>query len=475
MNALKPGPSFWIFALALAVTASHEIAQPQRLPAADSDPVVTLSPTVADPVLDTSPRSQALFYQELEGTAMRFYDLHKAHMPHVKRNLWQRMMREMVLSMEEAKFGLKAISRASRPARRSMMVTAVLSNVLPIPLLWLGAKALAGIVLAVPFELIVPPAQMAMLSARDLMKEIWTLGNDGSEAQAWLARWKRGLSTYQASRELRRQLLGMPERAHILTLIDERIMRAVDADPNNHWISISRANSSNRGLLGQSVDLSELEAIARKVENGPALLNELRSERAQSDVYAMEVWHLIQSEEATREELQDLLRPRLRNTVGNDTVRLARHMAEARDLKRQIIITEESVADAMKSAQNGANAADKAGLKRLMSDMTEASLKITKAMSEVETQILIAQLRGETTPMTMEPIVALARDIQRRYGQVLPMARAFSEDRRVTVASLRSALDLPAALPSTPGRLASSFNSCAASIASLLSKMSATP
>jgi hypothetical protein len=512
---MKLARQLWILAVALA---SHVPMSPAtrpgsfelvRLPAA-TEP----SPSApADAVLDASPRSQSLFYEELYSTSMRFHDLHKAQMPNVPRSLWQRMMREMVLTLQEAKLGLKMISRAGRPVRRSLMVTAVLSNVLPIPLFWIGAKVLAGIVLAVPFELIVPPAQMAIMGAHDLAREVWTLGNDPNapsggnltaRTKQWMAHWKRGMETYQRSRELRRQLLGMPDRARILTLMDERIMAAVDADPNNHWIAISRDSSSNRGLLGQSVDLAELEAIARHTENGRELLDGLRGERARGgtyalDVYAMEVWQLIQSEEKTRQELQELLKPRLRNTVGTETVRLARHMAEARDLKRMLIESEEKLADALKEAQTGAPSATKVGLKKLIGDLTDSTLTISKAMSEIETQMLVAQLRGETTPMSMEPIVASARELQRRYGQTLPMAKTFGEDRRITVATLRHALGLPAAEPRrglrseprrglrseprrglrseprTPGRVASAYKNCATSLSSLLGRIALQP
>jgi hypothetical protein len=405
-------------------------------------PALHARPGAYDPIVDTSEESQRDFYQAWELEAMDFLDKHRSQLPHITRNLWWKIVKEVSLTLHQAGVGVTLIKsfgrRATYEARRSLMVTVVITNILPIILLALGqdglilaqgiiaANVFAGWITAFPFEAVVPPLHLTIVGSKNYVLNGLTYG----------------FQDYNTALRLRKALLGMTRRAHVVTLMDRRIMQEVESDRNNRWIGVSKTSSKDRGLLGQTVDLEELERIAKKTALGPRLLEELKYGRIRKDLYALEVWQIILSEEQTKNELKNLLRQRLPNKADPEVVRYARYMAESRDIKKQLAFAEESLLAALKEAKKGSSAEEQKKLNAIAGEVMALSQAITKSIANVETVILVSMVKKEKSNLMMRHLLDLAHSARGRYIEATKYAAEFRYDRLVTIEQIRRKLEI---------------------------------
>jgi hypothetical protein len=371
--------------------------------------------------------SQSEFYKSLEVEAMGFYERHQKDLGHIKRTQWQKMVRKSVYHVKSAGVGIKELARYAKPAAKTFVVSNILSTfVLPPILTAVGQPGLAMLVLAVPFEPFLAGAQVMLTQAWGDMKLMSQIG----------------VTEYRQYRQMRSELLGMSSRSHILTLIEKDILKEFETDPQARWLVVTRGSAGADKLLGHSISLPELESLLRKSKDGSQILEELMSEKLSTHLYTLEVWAAIQERDELRKELQETLKARFRAGTSTSHLNISRQLHEGIDLRRQLDALEEELSKSLKKAKRGASSLEVKQLKELRTDLGLVTRRIIQASERSEMEILLAFSRGETPSLDLEDSLQMMREAHHRYRKVLVDVSNFSQDRRMTVASLRTQLIL---------------------------------
>lgn len=434
--------SFFIFSKPNAIqkfsNTFFERSLADRQPAQDSAELRDIL-NLSNDTLDESPKSQALFYTHIEADAMRFYDVHIANLNRVDRGLWARMIRKIVTKMKELKLGLKAVARFGRPASRVFKVSFFVSNIVPFMLYPLGLNELATFILLVPWELVIPPLYMV---GSGLLKV-------GSNFL------KVGLLNYPTSIKLRYRLLGMSDRQRLTTILDEEIMSEIEADPNNRWVSISNSDPFNGNvskikkflsintLLGQSISISELENIVRIIPDGQEFIDAFHDERVDRELYALELWHTIRSDESARNTLKELLKQRLPNTHSVGLVKLARQLSISRDIEKALISKEEELLGLLAKAQKTSiPSAEQKALKSIAEAARNTSVRLFRTIHALETYALAAHVIHQESVYNFDQALEEAQKLYSVYHKATEDMKLFDQDRRITAQSIAKTLGL---------------------------------
>jgi hypothetical protein len=370
------------------------------------------------------------FYGAIELEARQFYDAHAQHMPQVQRALWDRLVRQSVLRLQQAGIGMKSLARYARPAAGTFVVTNIVSTfILPPILTAIGMPGLAMLVLAAPFEPFVAAGQVFIMRSMDDMRLMRTVG----------------LEDFMAMKKLRRELLGMPERKHVITLIESDLLQEIRSRGGPLWLSVSTAKESS----GSSVALRELEEVVRKSAQGELWLEELTPEKLSRHLYALELWFYIQE----RPELRRDLAERLKSLSGaSPNALLSKQMHEILDLKRSLNEAEEALSKTIKASFGPLSSGEKQALERFIGDVSEQTSQVLRAADLAENHILLSMVRG--APLLVDDLSWSMKLMQERlalYREAELQARKLGEDRYVTAASLRKTLHFVEAPVKAPG------------------------
>lgn len=385
------------------------------------------------------------FYGALELEARKFYDVHSAQMPNMKRALWERMVRQSVLRLRQMGVGVKALARYARPAAGTFMVTNIVSTfILPPILTAAGFPGLAMLVLAVPFEPFVAAGQVFVMRSMDDLRLLRSIG----------------LSDFIAMKQLRRDLLGMSERAHILTVIESDMLKEIRDEGGPLWLSIS----SNKQSKGTALALSEIEDIVRMDPKGEAWLEELTPQKLSRQLYALELWFFVQERRELRETL--LKRLKAHKAANTSDAVLAKQMHQLIDLRNGLREAEDRLGSEIKSGAKAMPAAERKALKELVSDLGEQSNALIRSVDLAESHLLLSQVQG--TPRLVDDLSSSVKLLQERiqvFDRVLVEARGLKDDRRVTSVSLRRSLNFVEFPSKPPGTCTSALRSLMAKFA----------
>jgi hypothetical protein len=367
--------------------------------------------------LDLSARE---FYEEIEREARAFYDSNKDQFSHIQRSSWNKLVHISRLRLESLGIGVKALSTYAKPAMQTFVVTNIVSTfVLPPILTALGQPGLAMLVLATPFELFIAAGQVfVMRSYRDMI----------------LIR-NLGFSDYLSLRKLRRELLGMSERAHVMSLIQEDVMRELGG--------LSIVVTDDVASRGRYLAVRELEQMVAKDPYGSQWLDTLVPLRNKRSLYALELWIYIQERSELRGELLNKLKARLALSAGDSTKqKLSSQFHELLELKKNLEDLDEQFSKTLKSQMRNLSSSERQGLKTLS---TEASAYVEQVKSLVElseTHVLWQLSQNDKQLVDLDSSVKLLRDSIRSFRAAIPIAASIGNDRWANEKSLREILRL---------------------------------
>lgn len=367
--------------------------------------------------LDLSARE---FYEDIESEARAFYDSNKDHFPHVQRSTWNKLVRTSRLRLESLGIGVKALANYAKPAARTFVATNIVSTfILPPVLTALGQPGLAMLVIATPFEPLVAAGQVFVMRSYQDMLLIRNLG----------------FSDYIAIRKMRKELLGMSERAHVMSLIQEDVMREMNG--------LSIVVTNDTVSRGRHLAVQELERLVGKDAFGRQWLDTLVPLQNKRSLYALELWIYIQERPELRNELLNNLKTRLALDAADSTKqKLSTQLHELLDLKKTLSDLDEQLSKTIKSQLRNLSSSEKKGLKTLASEASAYAEQVKSLTALAETHVLWQLSQNDKQMVDLDSSVKLVRDSIRAFRAAIPVAARIDNDRLANEKSLREILRL---------------------------------
>jgi hypothetical protein len=282
--------------------------------------------------------------------------------------------------LKQTKVAFGDLVRFASPAAKTFVITNILSTFVVPPILTaLGQPHLAFLVVATPFEPFLAAGQVVVMRYIDDYKLLRRIG----------------FEDYRKLKELRKQLLEMPERQHILTLMDSELTARIQAEGGPLWLSITRSAKATP----HGVPLAELEEIVGRRTEGKTLLKSLLPQKTESRIYSLELWYFIEEDEELRNELSAriLSRSRTQAAAGEAVTAsdelLSRQMRELIDLRRDLYDQEVRLAATIKKQSKGLDSSEKKALKKLLTEVRDHSRAAARASTAAETELLMGRVR----------------------------------------------------------------------------------
>jgi|GEM_PF-6993512 len=366
-------------------------------------------------VLDLSAKE---FYEEIEHEARSFYDLNKVHFPDIKRTAWDRMVRVSTLRFESMGLGAKAMARYAKPAAGTFLVTNIVSTfILPPILTAMGQPGLALLVIATPFEPVVAAGQVFIMKS---WQDILLIRNIG-------------FSEYTQIRKMRKELLGMSERAHVISLIQEDLMREMQG--------LSINVTTDVVSRGRNVSVRELEQIVSKDPLGRQWIDTLVPLQNKKSLYSLELWIYIQERTELRSELLQNLKERMALDAGDSAhQKISTQLHELLDLKKTLLNLDDQLTRTIKNSSKPLSMAEKKGLKALNAETSDYASQVRRLSELAETHSIWQMIHGDRSLVDLSSSIGLLRDTIRSYRAALPVAGVLDSDRLATETALREIL-----------------------------------
>ncbi|NCN41566.1 hypothetical protein GW916_10015 [bacterium] len=377
------------------------------------------------------------FYAEIEAEALEFYNKHQVQLSNVPMSRWKRMIHSSFLHLESVKIRSHAIARYAKPATKTFLITNILSTfILPPILSALGQPGLAMLVLATPFEPFVAAGQVFVMKNFEDMKIIR----------------KVGLKTFRDMRKIRKELLGMSERSHVISLVFDDVLKEL----KGHSIYISDAKSASHWALS----IGELESVVRKAPQGDRWIEAILELKNKKPLYALQLWLFISERSELRMEvfsrLHSLERPLL---SGLAKEKLSAQLHELVDLKRTYSFLEEDLARQIKGSFGVMSKSEREALKGVIQDFEQSSQLLKNAAQSDETQLLLEFASSGKSLNDLSASINAYRNQIRRVRKARMLASVLTEDRLSGALALREVLELHTSKPKL---------SCLASFVSLV-------
>jgi len=349
------------------------------------------------PQYESVPSSAELdaFYEDIQNQAHALYLQHEAELSGISITAWDKAVKRAIFRCKQMGIGMRLLAEFTRPAQKTFVATNVLSTlVLPPILTALGLGPLGLTILATPFEPVVAAAQIALGMAIEEAKLVKMLGTDD----------------YIEVKKIRKKILSMSERGHVISLIESDLRGSV---PTNHeaWLSVTQTRMLTKH---PSISTGELEELVRQDSNGSEWLENSFMSQLDQGNYVRELWSYIKEHPALIENFNNrysyLLNAPNRNFID---VRISRKLFLLKELKKTLAKLSNEISEETKKQLSRSSKVEKAEYKKLLKELSDHDSDLKKAANAIEAQVLLARVYNIERFVSLDqPIEAITKRIQ---------------------------------------------------------------